>query len=75
MLTRYSTPTEYDLCDFGTVCKTINLTKPDYDLYLQISKDSEKPIWEHVGTFKNKGQPLSENEINKILKIKNKYTE
>ncbi len=42
VLQRYSSPTKYDQAPMGTRCKIIG----SEDIYIQISRDEDNPIWE-----------------------------
>ena len=62
ILIRHGEPNEYDMADFGSEIQIIG--KTDYTLYRQVSKDSEKPKWELIGTYPIPEENYVEKKIN-----------
>ena len=52
-IVRYTPPTRYDVAEYGTIRRVMESDKP-LDLYVQISKDIESPIWNKMGDFLEK---------------------
>lgn len=46
ILYRYSKPCQYDTVEHGTLCRVETGTPGKYDIYKQISKDENRPLWE-----------------------------
>lgn len=44
-------PTEADQAPYKTECRVPSRDAAFFDLYVQISKDPEKPLWELVDNF------------------------
>lgn len=45
ILYRYSAPCQYDVLEYGTLVY-VEKDSQEYDIYKQISKDSDNPVWE-----------------------------
>lgn len=52
LILRSGKPSKHDMFPYGTFCKTPHGCMPDtYQIYMQISKDEEKPEWEYIDNF------------------------
>lgn len=51
VLIRHGKPSKYDEAPLGTMCKIMNATETNYDLYIQYSADDAHPRWEYMGNF------------------------
>lgn len=49
LIERFSVPTKLDFAEYGTRCKAI--TEHGNDIYVQTSKDEERPQWIALGHF------------------------
>lgn len=45
IIKRYSEPHKYDQAPFGTICHVIDDNEYVLEIYKQISKDPDNPIW------------------------------
>lgn len=54
IIERYGMPTHMDQMPYGTGCKVIDHNHNEYDLYLQVGHDQEKPNWELIERFSNR---------------------
>ena len=50
---RHSAPTKLDQSDIGTICR-VNLDDDEFELYLQMSLNSDIPNWMNLGKFTSK---------------------
>ena len=50
-ITRYSIPTKYDYFERGTCIKVCS--REGYYIYIQVSPDSEQPLWELLDVVKH----------------------
>lgn len=50
-IVRHSSPSSLDQADYGSRCIVQDHYDEMYELYVQTSKDSEKPKWDLVGMF------------------------
>lgn len=54
---RHSEPTVLDQLPFKSQCRIPRPNQLSFDLYVQISKDEEKPRWEYGGYFLSAEKP------------------
>lgn len=45
MLIRRTPPTKYDHHEYGALCKVVD-TQGNEEIYVQLSRDPENPLWE-----------------------------
>lgn len=57
-LIRNGKPNKYDQAPQGSLCKVITALSGEYDIYKQISSNTDDPIWELIETF-NKDSSIS----------------
>lgn len=60
---RHSAPSKYDQSEIGTVCR-VNLDDDEFELYLQMSLNSDIPNWVNLGKFTSKD---SDNQIATLI--------
>jgi len=48
ILVRHAPPNEFDQLPIGTQCH-VCIKDNEYEVYIQRSKDEEKPVWEFTG--------------------------
>lgn len=66
LIVRYSVPNEYDQHEYGTGCKVYtDKSNTRYNLYLQLSRDSESPQWDLLGDFGNNS--LMDHDLETII--------
>lgn len=52
LIHRTGKPNKNDQLPFGTICKSFS-TEDSYDIYKQVSKDENKPVWEFITNIDN----------------------
>lgn len=50
-LIRHSKPNKYDQAPQGSLCKVVTALSSEYDIYEQISSNTDEPVWELIETF------------------------
>ncbi len=50
-IVRHSAPTSLDQAPYGSKCIMKHSHHNSYEVHLQISKNTEKPNWDYLGTF------------------------
>lgn len=69
VIIRTGNPSKFDQNPFGTLCKTMDYRKNNYDLYIQINKNDANPSWQMIGSFSEQYPVfLVQDYINSLLK-------
>jgi len=63
ILMRNGIPSKLDQAPYGTQCRVPNSPRTGFELYLQVSKNSEEPNWELMGYFPTIIDPMDIKEI------------
>lgn len=57
-IVRHSKPCSLDEAAYGSKCIVRDNHHDDYELYLQTSKDEERPKWDLIGIFNQQSSQL-----------------
>lgn len=69
-IVRWGKPSKHDQLPYGTICKSGHTAKQMFEIYVQMSHDDQFPEWEKVGDFSPVTYHVIEEEVNKILNVK-----
>lgn len=70
MIGRWGKPSKHDQVPYGTICKSGSIYNQIFEIYVQMSEDDKNPSWEKVGDFRPANYHLIEEEVKKILSLK-----
>jgi hypothetical protein len=69
-INRRGEPSKHDQLPYGTICKSGDISKNNFNVYVQTSRDECFPCWEKIFVSFPESDYSIEKEVDKLLNIK-----